>query len=179
MPRRKRWPNKPPNCRRISARPRSNWRRRDASWPARALMNCWPHPATPTACGCWWPRCRPIRRTCCARWPIGIAQNFASGVVVLGAVIGDKPSLLAAVTKDLATAKKVDAGKLIKEIAPIVGGGGGGRPDLAQAGGKDPAKLGEALDKARQILAVVIVRRVWYHSNCLRACSSVVRAVGS
>lgn len=81
--------------------------------------------------------------------------KFASGVVVLGAVIGDKPSLLAAVTKDLATAKKVDAGKLIKEIAPIVGGGGGGRPDLAQAGGKDPAKLGEALDKARQILAVV------------------------
>jgi alanyl-tRNA synthetase len=81
--------------------------------------------------------------------------KFKTGVLVLGAVIGDKPSLLAAATKDLAASKKVDAGKIIKEIAPVVGGGGGGRPDLAQAGGKDPAKLGEALDKARALLASV------------------------
>jgi alanyl-tRNA synthetase len=81
--------------------------------------------------------------------------KFKTGVLVLGAVIGDKPSLLAAATKDLASSKKVDAGKIIKEIAPVVGGGGGGRPDLAQAGGKDPAKLGEALDKARALLASV------------------------
>jgi len=79
-------------------------------------------------------------------------EKYHSGVAVLGAVIGDKPSLLVSVTPDL-TKKGVDAGKLIREIAPIVGGGGGGKPTLAQAGGRDAAKLGEALDKARQLLA--------------------------
>ncbi|MCS6846598.1 MAG: alanine--tRNA ligase [Anaerolineae bacterium] len=79
-------------------------------------------------------------------------EKYHSGVVVLGAIIGEKPSLLVSVTQDL-TKKGVDAGKLIREIAPIVGGGGGGRPTLAQAGGKDPSKLGEALDKARRLLA--------------------------
>ena len=51
--------------------------------------------------------------------------------------------LVAAVTKDLAG--KLHAGKLIQELASVVGGSGGGRPDLAQAGGKDPAKLDQAL----------------------------------
>jgi alanyl-tRNA synthetase len=69
-------------------------------------------------------------------------------------VINDKPSLLVAVSQDL-NKKGVDAGKLIKEIAAVVGGGGGGRPNLAQAGGKDPAKLNEALEKARALLANV------------------------
>ncbi len=77
--------------------------------------------------------------------------KYASGAVVLGAVIHDKPALLVAVSQDL-NKKGVDAGKLIKEIAAVVGGSGGGRPNLAQAGGKDPAKLGEALDKARALL---------------------------
>jgi alanyl-tRNA synthetase len=80
-------------------------------------------------------------------------SRFPTGVVVLGSVIGDKPSLLVAVSQDLT--KKVDAGKIIKQIAPVVGGGGGGRANLAQAGGKDPKKLGEALDMARQLLAAV------------------------
>ena len=44
------------------------------------------------------------------------------------------------------------AGNLVKEVAKIVGGGGGGRPDMAQAGGKDPAKLAEALLKAKETL---------------------------
>ncbi len=79
-------------------------------------------------------------------------EQYHSGVVVLGAIIGERPSLLVSVTQDL-TKKGVDASKLIREIAPIVGGGGGGRPTLAQAGGKDPRRLGEALDKARQLLA--------------------------
>ncbi len=79
-------------------------------------------------------------------------EKFHSGVAVLGAVIGEKPSLLVSVTQDLVK-KGVDAGKLIREIAPVVGGGGGGRPTLAQAGGKDPSKLGEALAKARRLLA--------------------------
>ncbi len=58
--------------------------------------------------------------------------------------------MIASVPKDLTT--KFQAGKLIREIAPLVGGKGGGRPDLAQGGGTDPSKLSEALEKARAIL---------------------------
>ena len=58
-----------------------------------------------------------------------------------------KSSLLAAVTKDL-IAKGVEAGDCVRDAAKAVGGGGGGRPDLAEAGGKDPAKIGEALAAA-------------------------------
>ena len=74
-----------------------------------------------------------------------IRDKLGSGVVVLGASTPDgKVNLVAAVTKDLA-GKKVHAGNLVKAVATICGGGGGGRPDMATAGGKDPAKLGEAL----------------------------------
>ena len=58
--------------------------------------------------------------------------------------------LLAAVTKDLTD--KVNAGRLIKELAPMVGGGGGGRPDFAQAGGKDPTRLDEALEHVYDLI---------------------------
>ena len=58
--------------------------------------------------------------------------------------VDGKVSLVAAVSKDLM--KRFPAGRLVQEIAKMVGGGGGGRPDLAQAGGKDAAKLDEALD---------------------------------
>ncbi|NJM42443.1 MAG: alanine--tRNA ligase, partial [Anaerolineae bacterium] len=81
-------------------------------------------------------------------------EKHPSGVAVLGAVIGDKPSLVVSVSPDL-TKKGVEAGKLIKEIAAVVGGGGGGKPTLAYAGGKDPNRLGEALAKAEQLLAGV------------------------
>ncbi|MGE5675008.1 MAG: alanine--tRNA ligase, partial [Mycobacterium leprae] len=74
-----------------------------------------------------------------------IRNKLGSGVVVLGAVAAEgKVNLVAAVTADLA-GKKVHAGNLVKQVAAICGGGGGGRPDMATAGGKDPAKLGEAL----------------------------------
>ncbi|HLY26342.1 MAG TPA: DHHA1 domain-containing protein, partial [Aggregatilineales bacterium] len=66
---------------------------------------------------------------------------------VLGMANDDKPQLIAAVSDDLV--KRVHAGNLIKAIAPTVGGGGGGRPNMAQAGGKDASKLGEALAHAR------------------------------
>jgi alanyl-tRNA synthetase len=79
-------------------------------------------------------------------------ERYHSGVAVLGAVINDKPALLVSVSQDL-TKKGIDAGKLIREIAQVVGGSGGGKPTLAQAGGKDASKLGEALEKARQLLA--------------------------
>ncbi|MFZ1794991.1 MAG: DHHA1 domain-containing protein, partial [Anaerolineae bacterium] len=82
-------------------------------------------------------------------------EKHQSGVVVLGAVSADKPALLVGVSQDL-NKRGIEAGKLIKEIAAIVGGSGGGRPTLAQAGGKDPARLDEALEKARTTLEKTI-----------------------
>ena len=72
-----------------------------------------------------------------------LRERLGSGVVVVGSAQGDKVNLVAAVTKDLT--KRFQAGKIVQEVAKVVGGGGGGRPDLAQAGGKDAAKLDEAL----------------------------------
>ena len=81
-----------------------------------------------------------------------LRKKAASCVVVLGVPAEDgKVVLFAAVTDDL-VGKGVKAGDIVKQIAPIVGGGGGGRPQMAQAGGKDAAKLGEALAKAKEIV---------------------------
>ena len=73
-------------------------------------------------------------------------QKHQTGVVVLGTVVNDKPSFIAALTPDLIK-RGLKAGDLIKQVAALVGGGGGGRPDMAQAGGKDPSRIGEALDQ--------------------------------
>jgi alanyl-tRNA synthetase len=73
-------------------------------------------------------------------------DKLGSSVIVLGAVIGDKPMLIAAATED-AVQRGVHAGNLVRDAAKIVGGGGGGRPNMAQAGGKDPSKLAEALSQ--------------------------------
>jgi alanyl-tRNA synthetase len=72
-----------------------------------------------------------------------LRDRMGSGVICLGSAVDGKVNLVASVSKDLT--RRFPAGKLLQEIAKIVGGGGGGRPDLAQAGGKDPAKLDEAL----------------------------------
>lgn len=74
-------------------------------------------------------------------------QKNPSSVVLLGSVTHDKPLLVGAVTPDL-VARGLKAGDLIKRAAAVIGGGGGGRPDMAQAGGKDPSRLSEALDQA-------------------------------
>ena len=79
-------------------------------------------------------------------------DKMQGGVIVLGAVIDDKPLLIAATTKALVQERGVHAGNLVRDLARIVGGGGGGRPDMAQAGGRDPAKLAEALDKVPALL---------------------------
>ncbi|NKQ35048.1 MAG: alanine--tRNA ligase [Chloroflexi bacterium] len=71
-------------------------------------------------------------------------DNTPSGVVVLATVKNEKPVMIAAVTKDLVK-RGVKAGDIVREVAKVVGGGGGGRPDMAQAGGKDASKLPEAL----------------------------------
>jgi alanyl-tRNA synthetase len=76
-------------------------------------------------------------------------DKVGSGAAALAAVKDDKPILLVVVTKDL-IAKGVKAGDLVREMAQIVGGGGGGRPDLAQAGGKDVSKIGEALTAVKK-----------------------------
>jgi alanyl-tRNA synthetase len=79
-----------------------------------------------------------------------LRDRVQSGVIVLAAQQGERASLLAVVTKDLVG--RYHAGNIIKELAPIVGGGGGGRPDFAQAGGKDPSKLDAAVERAYAIV---------------------------
>jgi alanyl-tRNA synthetase len=78
-------------------------------------------------------------------------ERLESGVVVLGAVVGDRPAIIAAVTSDLVD-RGIDARKLIKPLARQVGGGGGGRATLAQAGGRDAAQLDAALRQASRVL---------------------------
>jgi alanyl-tRNA synthetase len=68
-----------------------------------------------------------------------LKSSLGRGVVILGAAAEDKVQFVISVTSDLAG--RVHAGKLVKQLAPIVGGGGGGRPDFAQAGGRQPEKL--------------------------------------
>ncbi len=81
-----------------------------------------------------------------------IKSKAASAAVFFGMAEGDdKVTLLAAVTDDLIP-KGLKAGDLVKEIAPIVSGAGGGRPQMAQAGGKDPSKLDDALARAAEII---------------------------
>jgi alanyl-tRNA synthetase len=77
--------------------------------------------------------------------------KLASSVIVLGAVSEDKVNLAAAVSADLVK-KGFHAGKIVKEAAVHVGGSGGGRPDMAQAGGKDISKLDEALKLAEELV---------------------------
>jgi alanyl-tRNA synthetase len=84
----------------------------------------------------------------------GLADQYAdklgSGVVVLAAASEGKVVFAVKVTKDLTPG--LHAGNLVRDIAKVAGGGGGGRPDFAQAGGKDAGKIGEALAKARELI---------------------------
>ena len=83
-------------------------------------------------------------------------QKIGKGAVVLGSVPEtDKVSLVAAFSPDV-NKKGLQAGKFVGEIAKICGGGGGGRPNLAQAGGKDASKLPEALEYARTQLKATL-----------------------
>jgi alanyl-tRNA synthetase len=79
-----------------------------------------------------------------------LRAKLESGVIVLGSVAEGKVSLIAAVTKDLTG--KLDAGKIVKQAATYVEGSGGGRKDLAEAGGKNPARLDEALQAVPGII---------------------------
>jgi alanyl-tRNA synthetase len=82
-------------------------------------------------------------------------DRLGSGVVVLGTVINEKPLIIASVTQDL-TKRGLHAGKLVKAVAAVVGGGGGGKPTMAQAGGKDPARLAEALAQVEKLVGEAV-----------------------
>jgi alanyl-tRNA synthetase len=81
-----------------------------------------------------------------------VAQQYPSVVAVFGTVHDAKVHFAAKVSKDL-TAQGLHAGNLVREIAKIAGGGGGGRPEFATAGGRDPGKLQEALDAVPRLVA--------------------------
>jgi alanyl-tRNA synthetase len=83
-----------------------------------------------------------------------LRAKLQSGVIVLGSVSDGKVSLVAAVTKDLTN--KLDAGKIVKQAAAYVEGSGGGRKDLAEAGGKNPAKLDESLQAVPAIIEAML-----------------------
>ncbi|SFN35164.1 alanine--tRNA ligase [Proteiniclasticum ruminis] len=84
-----------------------------------------------------------------------VLDKLQSGVVVLGTKGEEKVSFSVMISKDLVK-KGLHAGKLIKDVAAIAGGGGGGRPDMAQAGGKNPEKLEEALGKVSELLQSMV-----------------------
>ena len=80
-----------------------------------------------------------------------LKEKIGEGVVVIAAANGDKVNLMVTVT-DAAQKQGAHAGNIIKAIAGLVGGGGGGRPNMAQAGGKNPAGIDAALEKVKEIL---------------------------
>jgi len=85
-----------------------------------------------------------------------LRDKIGSGVVVLGSATNGNVSLIVGVTKDLTS--KIQAGKIIAPVAQKVGGKGGGRPDLAEAGGKDPAALDSALGEAYGVVEEILGR---------------------
>jgi len=78
-------------------------------------------------------------------------QKYASGVVALGSASNERPMIICAVTDDLVK-RGLNAGNIVRAAAEVIGGSGGGRPNLAQAGGKRPDKLNEAMDKIIPII---------------------------
>ena len=78
-----------------------------------------------------------------------LREQLDSAFVMLGAVLNDRPMLLALASDDVVE-RGLRADEVVKEAGAVVGGGGGGRPAMAQAGGRDPARLDEALEAARR-----------------------------
>jgi alanyl-tRNA synthetase len=86
-----------------------------------------------------------------------LRNKLGSSAVVLAADVEGKPQLIAAVTDDLVK-RGLHAGELVKAVAKVVGGGGGGKPALAQAGGRDLARLPEALALVPELVAKALTR---------------------
>jgi alanyl-tRNA synthetase len=83
-----------------------------------------------------------------------LKAKIKSGIVVLASASDGKVQIVVAVTSDLTS--RIKAGQIVKEIAPIVGGGGGGRPDFAEAGGKQPEKIDEMLAASESVIAKLL-----------------------
>jgi alanyl-tRNA synthetase len=83
-----------------------------------------------------------------------LRDRLPSGVVVLAASGDGKVSIVVSVSNDLLD--RIQAGQIVKEIAPVVGGGGGGRPDFAEAGGRRPEKIDEMLQASRDVVAAML-----------------------
>jgi alanyl-tRNA synthetase len=83
-----------------------------------------------------------------------LKQKLGSGIVVLGTPQDGKVALVVMVTGDIC--KRVPAGQIIKQIAPIVGGAGGGKPELAEAGGKDSSKLADAISRSYSVIESIL-----------------------
>ncbi|CUT05268.1 alanine--tRNA ligase [Candidatus Chrysopegis kryptomonas] len=81
-----------------------------------------------------------------------LRSKIGSGVGLLASVIDDKINFVCVVTDDLVKERKLDAGKIVRDVAKITGGGGGGRPNIATAGGKDVSKLDEAIQNFPKIV---------------------------
>ncbi len=81
-----------------------------------------------------------------------LRERIKSGIIVLATNSEDKPSFLAVVTQDL-VAKGYNAGNIVREVAKVTGGSGGGKPTMAQAGGKDKTKIDEALQLVKKLVA--------------------------
>ncbi len=79
-------------------------------------------------------------------------DRIGSGVIVLGAVMDSRPGFVAAITPDLVE-RGLHAGQIVKRVAEVVGGSGGGKPTLAQAGGRDPSRIGDALSLVPGLVA--------------------------
>ena len=86
----------------------------------------------------------------------GLRRKVETGLAVLLISAADgKVHLVAGLSPDMIK-KGLHAGNWLKQVAPVVGGGGGGRPDLAQAGGKDPEKIPQALEQAHQVIRTML-----------------------
>jgi alanyl-tRNA synthetase len=83
-----------------------------------------------------------------------LKQRVGSGIVILGTPQDQKAALVVMVSADLAG--RIPAGAIIREIAPLVGGAGGGRPELAEAGGKDSTRLADAVERSYSVVEALL-----------------------
>ncbi len=81
-----------------------------------------------------------------------VTQSVGTGAAIVLGAVADGKALLVAMFDDVATDAGMSAADLMREVAPIVGGGGGGKPGMARAGGKDPSKMAEAMARANEVL---------------------------